>query len=378
MNRSRHFLVAGAALSLSLLMAAGCQRSVAAGNTKAAAAQPPEIPVVRAESQSAPDALAFSGRIEAVHRIEIRPRVTGTLTAIHYREGDTIAAGAPLFEIDARPYRARRDQLAADVTRAQAAVVLAQQELVRALKLSASAAISAEEVERKTAETGAAEATHKAAQAALAAAELDLEFTVVRAPVAGQVGRALVTVGNIAAANTSVLTTLVSVDPMRVRFAVDEATLQRLSTNTNATVKLSVTGLAREFSGELDYIAPAVDASTGTADVRATLGRHDGLLRDGLFARVQVLVPAVASQVIVPEAAIGAEQGSRYVLVADADGKLVHRAVTLGSRFGANRAITAGVEPGENIVIAGLQFLRPGMVIRPLTPMSKPLAQAAQ
>ena len=378
MNASRRtFLLAGAALSLSLITAAGCGRSVAAANTKAAAPQPPEIPVVRAEVQSTPDALAFSGRIESVHRIEIRPRVTGPLTAVHYREGETVSAGAALFEIDARPYQARRDQHAAEAARAQAAVVLAQQELARAQKLRASAAISAEELERKTAEAAAAEAVRQGAQASLAAAELDLEFTVVRAPVGGQVGRALLTVGNVATANASVLATLVSVDPMRVRFAIDEGTLQRVTNlKSTAAVKLGVTGLARDFSGELDYIAPAVDAATGTAEVRATIRRHDGLLRDGLFARVQLLVPAEASHVIVPEAAIGAEQGSRYVLVADADGKLIQRPVTLGSRFGAKRAITAGVEPGENIVVAGLQFLRPGMVIRPLVPMGKPLAQA--
>ena len=379
MNASRrNLLLAGAALGLSLIGVVGCQRSVAAGNPKSAAPQPPEIPVVRAEIQSTPDALGFSGRIESVHRIEIRPRVTGPLTAVHYREGETVTAGAPLFEIDARPYRARRDQHAAETARTQAAVVLSQQELVRAQKLRASAAISAEELERKTAEAAAAEAMRQAAQAALAAAELDLEFTVVRAPVDGQVGRVLLTVGNVASAHSSVLATLVSVDPMRVRFAVDEATLQRVSNmKSTATVKLGITGLAREFTGELDYIAPTVDAATGTAEVRATIRRHDGVLRDGLFARVQLLVPAEASHVIVPEAAIGAEQGTRYVLVADAEGKLIQRPVTLGSRFGAKRAITAGVEAGENIVIAGLQFLRPGMVIRPLIPAGKPLAQAS-
>ena len=113
MNASRRtFLLTGAALALSLVAAVGCQRSIGAGNVAGAAPQPPEIPVVRAEIQSAPDALAFSGRIEAVHRVEIRPRVTGPLTAVHYREGETVSAGAPLFEIDARPYRARRDQSA--------------------------------------------------------------------------------------------------------------------------------------------------------------------------------------------------------------------------------------------------------------------------
>ena len=370
-------LVAGAAAGLSLLAAVGCQRSVAASTTKAAAPQPPEIPVVRAEIQSAPDALSFSGRIESLHRIEIRPRVTGPLTAIHYREGETVRAGAPLFEIDSRPYRVRRDQHAAGAARAQAAVVLSQQELTRARQLRASAAISAEELERKTAEAAAAEAGREGARAALAAAELDLEFTIVRAAVDGQVGRALITLGNVANANASVLATLVSVDPMRVRFAIDEATLQRVSnTKTTAAVKLSITGLSREFTAELDYIAPSIDAATGTAEVRATVRRHDGLLRDGSFARVHLLLPAEGSHVIVPEAAIGAAQGTRYVLVADAEGKLVHRPVTLGGRFGAQRAITAGVEAGENIVIAGLQFLRPGMVIRPLAPASKPLAQA--
>jgi RND family efflux transporter MFP subunit len=378
MNASRRTLLfAGAALAFSLIIAAGCQRSVASGNTKGAAPLPPEIPVVRAETQSMPDAIAFSGQIESVHRIEIRPRVTGPLTAIHYREGETVSAGTPLFEFDPRPYRARRDQHAAEAARAQAAEVLSQQELARAQKLRASAAISAEELERKTAEAAAAEAARRAAQASFVAAELDVEFTVVRAPVGGQVGRALLTVGNVATANASVLATLVSVDPMRVRFAIDEATLQRISTlKSNPAVKLGVTGLSRDFTGELDYIAPFVDAATGTAEVRATIRRHDGLLRDGLFARVQLLVPADASHVIVPEAAIGAEQGTRYVLVANAEGKLIQRPVTLGARFGAKRAITAGVDAGENIVIAGLQFLRPGMVIRPLMAMSKPLAQA--
>lgn len=378
MNTTRStLLLAGAALGLSLITAAGCQRSAAAGATKNAAPPPPEIPVVRAERQATPDALAYSGRIESLHRIEIRPRVTGPLTAIHYRDGETVSAGAPLFEIDARPYRARRDQQAAEAARAQAAVVLANQELARTRKLHASAAISAEELERKTAEAAAAEAVHQAAQAALAAAELELEFTVVRAPVGGRVGRSLLTVGNVATANVSVLASLVSLDPMRVRFALDEATLQRVSSLPSpAAVKLQVTGLAREFAAELDYLAPTVDAATGTAEVRATLRHHDGLLRDGLFARVQLLLPADAAQVIVPEVAIGAEQGTRYVLVADAEGRLTQRPVTLGSRSGAKRAITAGVEPGESIVLAGLQFLRPGMVIRPLVQTGAPLAQA--
>lgn len=370
-------LLAATVAGISLAVAAGCQRSDAAGQAQTAVPPPPEIPVVRAEIQSVPDTLSFSGRIESVHRIELRPRVTGPLTAVHYREGETVQAGAPLFEIDARPYRARRDQHAAEAARAQAAVTLAQQELARAHQLRSSAAISVEELERKSAEAAAADASRAAANAALAAAELDLEFTVVRAPVGGQVGRAFLTLGNVVMANESALATLVSVDPMRVRFAIDEATLQRaIGAKSKLAVKLGLTGLDRMFVGEVDYLAPSVDPSTGTAEVRATIHGHDGRLRDGLFARVQLFLPAEGSPVIVPEVAIGAEQGTRYVLVAGADDKLVQRSVTLGSRFGTQRAITSGVEPGENVVIAGLQFLRPGMVIRPLAPVSKPLAQA--
>jgi RND family efflux transporter MFP subunit len=355
----------GASAAAILAIAAGCQRSSAAsGGT--AASPPPEIPVVRAEAQAAPDALTFTGRIEAAQRIELRARVTGPLVAVHYREGDIVRAGAPLFEIDPRPYRARRDQIAAEVARAGAALVLAHQELSRAHSLRLNEAISAEELERRTAEAAAATAASQAVQAALAAADLDLEFTVVRAPVEGRVSRALATVGNLVTANTTSLAYLLSVDAMRVRFSIDEGALQRLRDSASAEVGLGVSGDAREYAGRVDYVGTYVDPATGTAEVRAVVQAGDRALLDGMFARVQLLLPAERSHVLVPETAIGAQQGSRYVLVADAENKLAQRPVTLGSRRGPQRVITAGVAPGEKVVVAGLQFLRPGAVIRPL------------
>lgn len=348
----------------------GYARAAAADVAVSAPPEPPAIPVVRAELQTSPDVLPFTGRIEAAQRVELRPRVSGPIIAIKFEEGAVVTAGATLFTIDSRPYRARRDQAAAQLSRAEAESTLAHQELIRTRELRTSAAVSAEELDRRTATATAAMAGVVAARAVLAAAELDLEFTEVRAPITGRVGRALLTVGNLATADATVLTSLVSHDVMHARFSVDEATYQRLRANTGSTVKahLSVAGQAREFQATVDYLGHRIDSATGTAEVRATIDRAADLLADGMFARVNLQLPATVASVLVPEVALGAEQGSRYVLVADATGKLAQRRVTLGQRVGTQRAIVSGVTPGETVVAAGLQFLRPGMTIRPLTP----------
>lgn len=340
----------------------------AAANAASAPPEPPAIPVVRAEVQSTPDLLPFTGRIEAAQRVELRPRVTGPITEIHFAEGSIVAAGSPLFTLDPRPYAARRDQAAAALASARAATVLARQELARARDLRDAQAIAGEELDRRTAEAAAAEAAQAAAAAALAGAELDLEFTVVRAPVAGRVGRALLTVGNLAAADTTVLTTLVSADAMRVRFAVDEPAFHRLRAAAGfpVTAGLTVIGHAATSTAIVDYVGNALDPATGTAEVRAAVSGPADHLADGMFARVELRLPAARTSVLVPETALGAEQGSRYVLVADAAGKLDRRRVTLGQRVGPQRAILSGLAAGETVVAAGLQFLLPGMTIRPV------------
>jgi RND family efflux transporter MFP subunit len=380
MNRSLKVSLLASSLAVVILLAAGCNRSSAPGATTAATPERRTIPVVRAEAQSTPDLLPFTGRIEAAQRVQVRARVSGPITVVHFTEGAVVTAGSPLFTIDPRPYHAPRDQAAASVARAQAAAALTQQELTRAQTLRASHAIAGEELERHVAEASAATATLQAAKATLASAELDLEFTVVRAPVDGRVGRALLTVGNLAVADSTVLTTLVSTDAMRVRFAVDEPTFHRLRASTSSLVsaRITVTGHTYAFTANIDYLGNVIDSATGTAEVRATVVGPADALADGMFARLEIQLPAAQASVLVPETALGAEQGSRYVLVADATGKLDQRRVTLGQRIGPQRAIVSGVAAGESVVIAGLQFLRPGMTIRPLTsPPTKPSQLAA-
>ncbi|MDP3071389.1 MAG: efflux RND transporter periplasmic adaptor subunit [Opitutaceae bacterium] len=339
--------------------------------------EPPAVPVVRAEAQTAPDSLPFTGRIEAAQRVELRPRVSGMIAGMHFVEGTRIAAGTKLFTIDPRPYRARREQAAAELARAEAEALLASQELARTRELRASATVSVEELERRTATAAATLGSALAARAVLAAADLDLEFTEVRTPIAGRVGRALLTIGNLAAADATALTTLFSTDAMRVRFAVDEPTFHRLraAAGSRLGVRITVTGHPGASTANVDYVGNAIDPATGTAEVRATVAGPADHLADGMFARVELQLPAAQTSVLVPETALGAEQGSRYVLVADAAGKIVQRRVTLGQRVGSQRAIMSGVSAGESVVTAGLQFLRPGMTIKPLT---TPAAERAQ
>lgn len=350
-----------------LLLASGCQRSAASGSTSASVAEPPALPVLRVDAQSAPDRLPFTGRIEARQRVDVRARVSGPITAVHYEEGAVVAAGTPLFTIDPRPYQARRDEAAARLAGARAGARLADQELHRTRSLRAAAAVSVEELDRRTAEHAAAEAAIAVAAAALAAAELDLEFTVVRAPVAGRVGRAQLTPGNLATADATVLVTLVSTGPMRVRFFVDEPAFRRLRT-AEGPVGVSVlpAGSETALSGTVDLLGNLVDPASGTAEVRATIDGPTDALAHGMFARIELLLPAGRASVLVPEVALGAAQGSRYVLAVGSDDTLALRRVTLGARVGDQRAVIAGLQPGETIVTAGLPFLRPGMKIRPL------------
>lgn len=347
------------------LLLTGCDEPALAG---APSAPPPEVKIVRAEAQREPDALTFTARLEAVHDVDLRPRVSGPIVRVAFREGDHVAAGAPLFEVDPRPYVARRDRARADSARARAALKLAEQELARARSLRERAVIAAEEVDRRAAETEIRAAESHAAEANLAAAELDVEFATVRAPVDGVVGRALVTEGDHVEAGATSLASLVSVDPMHVLFPVDEATYQRLRSAGEASFRVRVStdpgGPAME--GVLDTLDNRVDPTTGTAFVRATLPNPDGGLTAGLFARVELFLPPDGPRVLVPETAIAVAQGQRLVLVVDQDDVLAARPVTLGPRVGKRRAITAGLAAGDRVAVGNLTFLRPGARVRPL------------
>lgn len=369
---SRRGFIRSAALStatlITVLALSGCSRGNA--TSERAAPSAPSIPAIRVVAQDLPDVLTFTGRIEAVHRVELRPRVSGPITAICYSEGTQVRAGTPLFRIDPRPYQALRDKAAAELDRARAVRTLATQELTRARRLREDMAVSLEDLDRKVAELATAEAHEVAARAALASAELDLEFTTILAPVDGLIGRALATVGNHVHAGSTHLATLVSVNPIQVLFDVDEPAFQRIQmarrAQTNSIkIQLTTAGGLWPVEGTLDYVANTVDPSTGTAQVRAVVSNLEHRLSDGMFARVDLSLPFDGSRVVVPETALGSAQGSRYLLVATAENTVEHRPVTLGPRIAGQRVIASGIQPDDIVLLGGHQWLRTGMPVQP-------------
>lgn len=366
-------LVAIAAAAFPVL--AGCSRSDAASSS-AAAPEPPSIPVLTVEPQLRPDEFVFTGRIEVVQRVELRPRVTGIIEEVFFPSGGEVGQGDLLFTLDARPFIAHRDQARAEVLRAEAAARVADRELARAARMHQAAAISAEEFERRQGAAEEAQAALAAAQAALAAAQLQVDYTRVRAPISGRISRTELTPGNLAEGDQTLLAQLVTDRRLRVRFAVEEALLPRLLTAGTAGIAVQPTGLSGPIDARLEYVSPLVDPLTGTAEVRADLTDVPPALLDGMFARVNLSLPPRPGAVLVPETALGSSSGQRYVLVADAAGRLERRAVELGPRFGPQRALLAGVAPGESVVLGGLQFLQPGMTIRPVTPAAAAVAVA--
>lgn len=366
---TRLWLLALAGVSVALLT--GCSGSYA--ESPAAPVPPPEVPVQRVVEKAIPLRFEFTGHTIAAHQVDARARVGGYVINASFGEGDFIKAGTLLFEIDPRPFTAIHAKAEAEVALAKAAADLARQELARAERLGQTDAIAVEELERKRTALETSGAALSAAIAQREAAALDVEFTKVKAPVDGRIGRALVKPGNLVSggdANGTLLTTLVTVSPMHVLFNLDEPAYQQLTalraTGKTLAAELKFGQSDEVWAGHIDYLAPTLDARSGTAQARVVVSNADGRLSPGLFARVSVLAETERARVIVPESAIGAFQGSRFVLVVDEHNKLVHRQVSLGERRGAERLVLAGLAAGESIVVNGLQRVRPGMTVQPV------------
>ena len=320
----------------------------------------------------------FSGRLEAVERVDIRSRVAGTVQAVHFREGSLVKAGELLVTIDPAPYAAAVDRAEAQVAAAQARVAFGTSEHERAERLWEQRAIAERELQERANARRAAEAELRAAQAALQSARLDLGYTRVRAPVSGRVGRLEVTVGNLVAAGPGapVLTTLVSVDPIYASFEADEQTvartLQKLGEARGGAALKSVpvqmgTSATPDlpYAGRLQLVDNQVDARTGTVRVRAVFDNPDGRLMPGQFAKLRMGRPTTDAAVLIDERAIGTDQSKKFVLVVGADSKAEYREVTLGGSAEGLRIVTAGLQPGERIVVNGLQRVRPGALVAP-------------
>jgi membrane fusion protein, multidrug efflux system len=351
-------------LSVSIaLFAASCQTS-AANAPPQGAPPPPAVRVVAAEPREIRPAEELSGKIEAIHHVDIRPRVSGYITAVHYREGSEIAAGALLFTIDPRPYRANLARATAELARTRARAELAHVEATRGDRLLAASAIAQAERDNLASTAAQSDAEVQGAQAQLALARLDVEFTEVRAPIAGRVGRALVSVGDYVAAAPapSALTQLVSVDPVYVYFSGDERSYLRFASHAEQTAV--AIGLADEtgypHAGKVDFVDTRVDTGTGTILLRAVVPNPDHRLAPGLFARVQLPESAPVKAILVDDKAILTDQDRRFVYVLGAGDTVERRDVKLGRVVDGLRVITDGVAPGDRLIVTGIQKVFPG------------------
>jgi len=380
--RSR--LLSGGAALVASTLALAVLVSVPSSDTRSntpSQSQPAAIPVSVAVVEQRDVTLwdEFSGRLEAVERVEVRPRVAGAIKAVHFREGALVKEGDLLITIDPDPYAAEVERAQAQVLAAEARLAYAQKEQERARRLQQanSGAISESNVDQRVGAYREAEGNLKAAQAALQAAQLNLDYTQVRAPVAGRVGKLEVTIGNLVAAgpNAPVLTNLVSVDPIYASFNADEAVVARalraLGANAHNQVDRipvrmnTATTNGTTYEGHLQLIDNQVDAKSGTVRVRAVFGNADGSLIPGQFARLRMGQPKTEPALVVNERAIGTDQNKKYVMVVGDDNKTAYREVTLGVFVDGLRMVTNGLNAGERIVVNGLQRVRPGALVNP-------------
>ncbi len=309
----------------------------------------------------------FTGRIQAVNTVQVQPRITGYIDAVHFAEGAIVAEGDLLFAIDDREYRAAVASRRADVVRAETRVELAKQDVARAEKLSEARAVSVEELERSRGEVKQAEADLRAANAALDQAALNLEFTRITAPIAGRVGEALIKPGNLVSPQGSILTTVVSIDPIHVVFEGDENIYLKYQAKAMAGERPSsrdvrnpvqvglATGSDFPFHGEMDFVDNQIDPETGTIQGRALIPNPDGFLIPGLFARVRLLGGIPHEAVLIHEAAVMTDQDRKYVYVVTADNQAVRRDVSLGREVEGLRVVDAGLSAGERIVVNGVR-----------------------
>jgi multidrug efflux system membrane fusion protein len=340
----------------------------------AAAAPAPEVSVATVATQAVQQWDAFTGRVAAVETVELSPRVSGYVERVNYREGQEVAAGDVLFVIDERRYRADYDQAVAELERARSEARLAQSQDARAQTLIDARAISAEEFDSRKAATAQAQAAVRAAEAAVARARLDLEYTHVRSPIAGRAGRAQVTVGNLARADTTLLTTLVSVDPVHVYFEADEQAYLRLTKQADGNSTAAGTpvrvGLSDEngypHEGTLDFFDPQVDPRTGTIRGRAVVDNSDRSFTPGLFARLQLAGARNHTAVLVDERAVMTDQDRKYVYVLDETNAAQRRDVVLGRAVDGLRVVDAGLAAGDRVIVHGVQkVFFPGMTVSP-------------
>jgi RND family efflux transporter MFP subunit len=338
---------------------------------------PPQVTVAQVLAKEINEWDELSGRVEATDFVEIRPRVNGYLTSVNFQAGSMVKKGDLLFAIDARPFKAEAARADADLRRAETARELAKSEVQRAEKLVAVKAISQQEFDQRVAAVREAESQAKSAQAALNAANLNVEYAAIRAPISGRVSRAEITVGNLVSAGQTMLTTVASQDPVHVYFDVDEqqylkyVSLARTGERPSSRDKRNAIsmGLANEdgfpHQGYVDFVDNRLDTRTGTMRGRAVFDNKQGRFTPGLFAKLKLVGSGTYNAMLINERAVGTDQSKKFVLVVDKENKATYRPVKLGPMVDGLRVVREGLQAGETIIVNGLQRVRPGMVVNP-------------
>lgn len=369
-------------------LVAGCHRET----PKPVQGKPPEVMIAYPVEQTVADFEEFTGRTAAVQMVEIRARVSGYLNGCLFNDGADVKQGEPLFEIDARPYKAELARARAAVAQAEATVAQSTAHIERLKRqedrvrgLLAKGAISQDEYDAVAFELAESEAARDAAEAARAAAEanvelatLNVEWTRIPAPISGRISRNLVDEGNLVQADVTPLATIVSTDPIYAYFDVDERTVLRLrrlvqegaiqsARESEIRVQLSLAD-EEDFSltGTINFVDNQVEPTTGTLRLRAVIDNPTGLLSPGFFVRLRVPIGRPRRALVVREKALGSDQGQRYVYVVDEKDEVAYRRVEVG-RLNDNgyRVIEEGLQPGDRVIVNGLQRVRPGVKVTP-------------
>ena len=357
------------------VLIAGCSDATgkAAEAQTQAQAGPPVSAAVVVEKPVA-DTQEFSGRLEAVEHVEIRPRVSGFITAVNFKPGATVRKGDVLFVIDPRPFQAEAERADAATRSARAKAELAKLELTRAERLLGDKAIAQREYDASASAQKELEANARAAQAQYETAKLNLGYTRVVAPIDGRVSKAEITLGNLVDAS-SILTSVVSLERIYASFDGDEDTYLRVRSQAHSGQPVTVrVGLANEegfpHEGKLEFVDNQLDTRAGSVRMRAIFANKDDVMAPGLFARVQIGGGSEKPALLISDRAVGTDQSHKFVFVVDKDGKAEYREVKLGPVVEGLRVVKAGLKPGEKIVVNGLQRVRPGS---PITAQTVPM-----
>ncbi len=365
-----------ALLTLLTAMLAACS-----GGDAAFEMPPAEVAVARVVERDVTRWYGFSGRFVPIEAVEVRPRAGGYIAQVHFTDGADVEAGALLFTIDDREYRAALEAARADLARAVSRRDTAKVEAERTTKLAAAKAASAEELEQRSAEARQAEADVRAAEARVRQAELNLEFTRVRSPISGRVSDARVRVGNLVGPGEPVLTTVVALDPIDVAFQADERVYlatRDAARSGDAGAPVARVGLSTEdgfpHAGELVFVDNALDPMSGTVRARARLANPARLFSPGLFARVRLMGGAPARALLVHPQAIQTDQDRKYVFIVGEGNRAERRDLVLGPEVDGLRVVESGLAAADRVVVVGVRrIFFPGMALNPReVPMDRP------